>query len=91
MTLQEIDDLEARIYGLEMPKAPFELWPGTVITEIEQFLETQFISLRFNPDAKVSLPCLGDWKDLLNWLKQSKDKGNKKTQSYSIAQFKSGF
>lgn len=58
MTLQEIDDLKARIYGLEMPKAPFELWPGTVITEIEQFLETQFISLRFNPDAKVSLPCL---------------------------------
>lgn len=58
MTLQEIDDLETKIYGLEMPVAPFELHPGTVITDIEQFLEAQFVSLRFDPAAKVSLPCL---------------------------------
>lgn len=58
MTLQDIDDLEARVYGLEMPEAPFELAPGTVITEIEQFIETQLITLRFAPEAKTSLPCL---------------------------------
>lgn len=58
MTMQEIDDLEAKIYGLEMPEAPLELAPGTVITEIEQFIETQFVTLRFAPEAKTSLPCL---------------------------------
>jgi len=58
MTLQEIDDLEARIYGLEMPEAPFELAPGTVIVEIEHFIEVQLNTLRFAPEAKTSLPCL---------------------------------
>ena len=58
MTLQDIDDLEARIYGLEMPEAPFELWPGTVIAGIDKFIKIQLHTLRSAPDARTSLPCL---------------------------------
>lgn len=58
MTLQEIDDLEARIYGLEMPEEPFELVPGMVIAGIDQFIKIQLFTLRSAPESKISLPCL---------------------------------
>jgi hypothetical protein len=58
MTLQDIDDLEARIHGLEMPEAPFALGPGMVIEEMEKFIQIQLFTLRSAPEAKTSLPCL---------------------------------
>lgn len=58
MTLQEIDDLEARLHGLQLPEGPVQLDPGVTITDVQQFINAQFVTLRNAPDAKTSLPCL---------------------------------
>lgn len=65
MTLQEIDDIEAKLHGLTMPEEPFQLRPGTVITNIDRFIKTQLHTLRYAPEARTSLPCLWRLEELI--------------------------
>lgn len=54
MTLQEVDDLESRIHGLQLPRSPFQLFPGTSIADVEEFLKSSFAILRHNPQGVVA-------------------------------------
>lgn len=56
MTPEQVEDLANRLHGLELPEAPFELYPGTIITDIEKFITAQLTTLRHAPEAKTSQP-----------------------------------
>ncbi|WP_316814219.1 DUF6965 family protein [Pedobacter heparinus] len=56
MTAEQVEDLANRLHGLQLPAAPFELYPGTIIADIEAFIEAQLIMLRHNPETKTSQP-----------------------------------
>lgn len=58
MTPELVEDLADRLHGLQLPAAPFELYPGTTIMNIERFIEVQLITLRHDPAAKTSQPAL---------------------------------
>lgn len=60
MTPEQVEDLANHLHGLQLPEAPFELYPGTTIVDIEQFISAQLVTLRHAPDAKTSQPC--EWR-----------------------------
>jgi len=57
MTAEQVEDLANRLHGIQLPEAPFELYPGTIIVDIEKFIATQLTTLRHSPEAKTSQPC----------------------------------
>lgn len=58
MTPEQVEDLADRLHGLQLPEVPFELYPGTIITNIEKFIATQLTTLRHDPAARTSQPAL---------------------------------
>ncbi|SMC89749.1 DUF6965 family protein [Pedobacter africanus] len=56
MTPEQVEDLANRLHGLQLPEAPFELYPGTTIIDIERFIATQLTALRHAPEARTSQP-----------------------------------
>jgi hypothetical protein len=58
MTPEQVGDLENRLHGLQLPAAPFELYPGTTITNIERFIAAQLAILKHDPVAKTSQPAV---------------------------------
>ncbi|MNL63525.1 hypothetical protein D3C87_1876690 [compost metagenome] len=58
MTPEQVEDLENRLHGLQLPEAPLELYPGTTITNIERFIAAQIATLKHDPAARTSQPAL---------------------------------
>jgi len=53
MNVQELEDW---FKNNELPKAPIMLFPGTVISDLDKFLEVHFAALKANPDSKANVP-----------------------------------
>ncbi|MBO9676303.1 MAG: hypothetical protein J7577_22875 [Sphingobacteriaceae bacterium] len=58
MTLQEVFELEEWLKNVELPKPPVMLFPGTDITDVNKFIEVQFISLKNDPNSKNNAPVI---------------------------------
>lgn len=56
MTLEELKQLEDFFANAEPQKVPIYLNEATIITDYKHFLESHFLPLRLNPDAKVNAP-----------------------------------
>lgn len=53
MNVQELEDW---FKSVELPKAPVMLFAGTIISDVDKFLEVHFAALRANPDSKSNVP-----------------------------------
>jgi hypothetical protein len=58
MTIQEIQQLEDFFTQAGKQQVPIYLNQATVITDYTHFLESHFMPLKLNPDAKVNLPLI---------------------------------
>ncbi|TBO41810.1 DUF6965 family protein [Pedobacter kyonggii] len=58
MTIQEIQQLEDFFTQAGKQEVPIYLNQATVITDYGHFLESHFMPLKLNPDAKVNLPLI---------------------------------
>jgi len=58
MTIQEVQQLEDFFAQAGKQQVPIYLNQATVITNYAHFLESHFMPLRLNPDAKVNLPLI---------------------------------
>lgn len=56
MTIQEVKQMEEWFAQNELPKPPIMLFPGTVISDLDKFLEVHFAALKANPDSKANVP-----------------------------------
>ncbi|KRT13687.1 hypothetical protein ASU31_23365 [Pedobacter ginsenosidimutans] len=58
MTIQEIQQLEDFFTQAGKQQVPIYLNQATIITDYAHFLESHFMPLKLNPDAKVNLPLI---------------------------------
>lgn len=58
MTIPEIQQLEDFFTQAGKQQVPIYLNQATIITDYEHFLESHFMPLKQNPDAKVNLPLI---------------------------------
>ncbi|MBB6238377.1 hypothetical protein HDC90_003010 [Pedobacter sp. AK013] len=58
MTILEVQQLEDFFAQAGKQQVPIYLNQATIITDYAHFLESHFMPLRLNPDAKVNLPLI---------------------------------
>lgn len=69
MTINDIEDLENRLHGIELPTSPVELYPGTTIIDMQLFISTQLRILKANPNGK-NVPAYTHLKDFIELVEQ---------------------
>lgn len=65
MTIEEINELENRIHGLQLPEGPITLYPGSVISDVPAFITRQFNILKASVGNKINPPAYDHLKDFV--------------------------
>lgn len=65
MTTEEINELENRLHGLQLPEGPIELYPGSIISDIPLFISRQLNILKASVGKKHAPPAYHHLKDFI--------------------------
>ncbi|WP_316789784.1 DUF6965 family protein [Pedobacter frigoris] len=73
MTTEELQDLENSLHGLKLPEVPIELYSGTMIVDIDVFIERQLNILRTAVGSKGYPPAYQHLKDFIKIVEETQD------------------